>query len=149
MPVRGISTGGLIAIAIAGLFLTVLTSGLITTSQTVPTAGTVTAINVGVYADLGCTQNCTSISWGTLSPGNQVTKTVYIKNTGTVPATLSMSTANWVPSNANTHLSLAWNRANYILAVGASVPATLTLTVSTNAAGINSFSFNIVITGTN
>ena len=149
MPIKGTSAGGLIAIAVIGLFLTVLTSGLLTTSQTVPTAGTVTAINVGVYNDLAFTQNCTSINWGTLSPGGQTTKTVYIKNTGTVPATLSMTTANWAPSDASAHLSLSWNRADYVLGVGASVPAVLTLTVSSNIDSITSFSFNIVITGTN
>jgi hypothetical protein len=149
MQIKGMSTGGLIAIAMAGLFLTVLTSGLITASKTVPTTGTVTAINVGVYSDLAFTQECTSINWGTISPGNQITRTVYIKNTGTVPATLTMTTASWVPSNANTYLTLNWNRQDYALGVGASVPAILTLTVSSNTAGITNFSFNIVITGTN
>ena len=149
MSLRGISAGGLIAVAITGLFLTVLTSGLITASQTVPTAGTVTAIHVGVYTDSACTQNCSSISWGALSPGNQTTKTVYIKNTGTMPITLSMTTASWVPSNANTYLTASWNRGNNVLSPGASVSAGLTLTVSSNAASITSFSFNIVITGTN
>jgi hypothetical protein len=149
MKAKALSTSAIIAIAVTGLFLTLLTTGLLTSSQTVSSIGTVTALNVGVYSDSACTQNCTSIDWGTLAPGNSTTKTVYIKNTGSVPATLSMATTNWVPSNANTYLTLTWNRANYVLNAGTSVSATLTLTASSSAGAITTFSVSIVITGTN
>lgn len=145
---KAISTNTIIAIALTGLFLTVLTSGQLLTSQTVPNTGTVSAINVGVYTDAACTINCTSISWGTLSPGTTATRTVYVKNTGNIPVRLSMTNSSWVPSNANTYLTLTWNLANYPLAAGASVPATFTLTASAFAGNITTFSFNIVVTGT-
>jgi hypothetical protein len=41
-----------------------------------------------------------------------------------------------------------WNRAGYVLAVGASVQAVLSLTVSSSISGVTSFSFDITITGT-
>ena len=148
MAIRKISTGATIAIAVTGLFLTLITAGLLTTSQTVPSAGTITAVNVGVYSDSACTQNLTSINWGTLPPGNSTTRTIYIKNTGTGSITLSMTTANWIPSNANTYLTLTWDRANYVLNANVSVSATLTLAASVSAGNITSFSFNIIITGT-
>src|SRR3990170_4219073 len=148
MAIRKISTGATIAIAVTGLFLTLITAGALTTSQTVPSTGSITTVNVGVYNDAACTQNCTSIDWGTLPPGNSTTRTVYVKNTGTGSLTLSMTTANWVPSNANTYLTLTWNRANYVLNANTSVSATLTLTASASAGNITSFSFNIIITGT-
>jgi hypothetical protein len=148
MAMRKISMGAMIAVAVTGLFLTMLTAGVLTSSQTVQSGGTITAVNVGVYSDIGCTQNCTSIDWGTLAPGNSMTRTIYVKNTGTVSVTLSMATANWVPSNANTYLTLAWNRDSYVLAAGNSVSATLTLTASASAGSITTFSFNIIITGT-
>ena len=148
METRKISVGALIAIVATGLFLTLLTSGLLMSSQTVQSGGTVSSVNVGVYSDSGCTQNCTTLDWGAITPGNSVTRTVYVKNTGTLPLTLSMTTGNWVPSNANTYLTLTWNQGGAVLAAGNSVTAILTLTASSSAGNLTSFSFNIIITGT-
>jgi hypothetical protein len=148
MNLPKLSIGATIAIAVTGLFLTMLTAGALVSSQTVPSGGTITAVNVGVYSNSQCTTNCTSIDWGMLSPGGSTTRTIYIKNTGTVPVTLSMATANWSPSNANNYLTVTWNRANNVLAAGSSVSATLTLTASSSAGSITNFSFDIVITGT-
>ena len=148
MELRKISTGAAIAIAATGLFMTLLTTGLLMSSQTLQSSGTVTAVNVGVYSDSGCTQNCTSIDWGTMAPGNSSTRTIYIKNIGTIPMTLSMTTGSWVPSNANTYISLSWNQGGTVLSAGQSTAATLTLSASASAGNITSFSFNITITGT-
>jgi hypothetical protein len=148
MELRKISTGAAIAIAATGLFMTLLTTGLLMSSQTLQSNGTVTAVNVGVYSDSGCTQNCTSIDWRTIAPGNSSTRTIYIKNIGTIPMTLSMTTGSWVPSNANTYISLSWNRGGTVLSAGQSISATLTLSASSSAGNITSFSFNMTITGT-
>ena len=150
METRKISTGAAIAIAATGLFLTLLTSGLLLTSQTVPSNGTVlSTINVGVYNDQVCAQNCTSINWSTIAPGSSTTKTFYVKNTGTLPMTLNMATSGWNPSNANGPITLGWNREGTVLNASQSINATLTLTVSpTIDSSITDFSFNITITGT-
>jgi hypothetical protein len=148
MAMQKTAIGAIIGTAAIGLFLTMLTAGVLTSSQSVQSSGTITAVNVGVYSDSGCTQNLTSIDWGTLAPGNSTSRTIYIQNTGTIPVTLSMATSNWVPSNANTYLTLTWNRANYVLNPNTSVSATLTLTASSSAGAITTFSFNIIITGT-
>src|SRR3990170_4090704 len=141
MAMRKISMGAMIAVAVTGLFLTMITAGVLTANQTVPSGGTVTAVNVGVYTDSACTVNCTSIDWEALAPTNSTTRTVYVKNTGTIPVTLSMTTTNWVPSSASTYLTLTWNRANYVLAAGGSVSATLTLAASASAGAITTFNF--------
>jgi hypothetical protein len=150
MEMRKISTGTIIAIAATGLFLTLLTSGLLLSSQTVPSNGTVlSTVNVGIYNDQACTQNCTSISWGTLAPGSSTIKTVYVKNTGTLPMTLDMATSGWNPSNADGPITLGWNREGAALNASQSINATLTLTVSPSInSSITVFSFNITITGT-
>jgi hypothetical protein len=148
MNLPKLSLGATIAIAVTGLFLTMITAGALVSSQTIPSGGTITAVNVGVYSNSACTSNCTSIDWGTLSPGGSTTKTIYVKNTGTIPVTLSMAPANWSPSNANNYLTVTWNRANYALAAGASVSAILTLTASSSAGSLTNFSFDVVITGT-
>ena len=147
MAMRKISMGAIIAVAVTGLFLTMVTAGLLTANQTVPSGGTITAVNLGVYTDSGCTTNCTSLDWGALAPGNTTNRTVYLKNIGTLPETLTMTTTNW-SANANNYLTVTCNQANQVLAVGQSVAAILTLTASANAGNITTFSFNVVLTGT-
>lgn len=131
-----------------GLILTVTTAGLLSVSQTVSSTGTVTAVNVGVYEDSACTQTLTSIDWGTISPGNSVTRTVYVKNTGNTPITLSMTKTGWNPAGADGPITVTWNKEGTALSAGQSTAATLTLTVSSGISGITTFSVNIVITGT-
>jgi len=148
MMLRKISRGAIIAIVMIGLILTVTTTGLLSVSQSIQSSGTVTAINLGVYSDSGCTIPKTSLDWGTISPGNTMTSTVYVKNTGNGAVTLSMTKTGWDPAGANGPITLTWNRESTTLSVGQSVAAVLTLSVSSGISGITTFSVNIVITGT-
>ena len=145
---RKLSTGAIIALTATAIFLTLVTAGLIAT-QTIPSDGTVvSAANIGAYTDSDCTQNCTHISWGTLNPDTTTNKTVYVKNTGTVPITLTMTTESWTPTDADDYLTLTWNQQNTILDPDETTPATLTLTVAQDTGDLTSFSLNIIITGT-
>jgi len=146
MATPKLSTGVIIALAATSIFLTLVTAGIIAT-QTIPSNGTVTTINVGVYSDSGCTQNCTSINWGSLYPGNSTSITVYVKNTGTIPITLTMTTNSWTPTNASECLTITWDQEDTILNAGAEVPANLTLTADLDTGSLTDFSVNIVITG--
>lgn len=148
MAMRKFSTGVIIAIAVVVLVLTATSAGVLTVSQSLSSSGTVTAVNVGVYSNAECTQTLTSINWGTISPGGSVAQTIYVKNTGNTQITLSMSTTNWNPPEANGPLTITWNKQGTTLAVGQSTAATLTLTASPSTSGITTFSVNIVITGT-
>lgn len=117
--------------------------------QAVPSQGTVAAVNVGVYENSECTQNCTSINWGTIIPGSQINKTVYVKNIGNVPMTITMTTESWLPTNASSLVTLTWNRQDTTLNFNQSIGATLTLAAAASAeANLTDFSFNIIITGT-
>jgi hypothetical protein len=143
------SIGIIIAVAATGIILTFVTSGLLLASQNVQYNGTISAVNVGVYTNSACTNNCTSIYGGTMSPGMSYTDTVYVKNTGNTPVTLSMTTSDWNPSAAEGPIALTWNRDDYNLDPGDGVSATLTLSISsTISSSISSFSFKITITGT-
>jgi hypothetical protein len=135
-----------ISVAIMALMLTA--AGLLSANQTVPLSGTINAVNVGVYSDSDCTINCTSLNVGSLNPGDSATQTVYVKNTGNVPVTLSMAISNWDPTSASSYLTLSWDRTSYALAVGASVQATLTLTAASDTGSLTSFSCDVTITGT-
>lgn len=143
-----IPMGAAIALAVTGLLLSTITVGVLTANQTMPTSSSISSVNVGVYTDGECNNNCTSINWGSLAPGDTITKTVYVKNNGTIPLTLSLTTKSWEPSNAPIYLTVIWDREGIILEAGNSTVATLTLTASNSAANIKTFSFNIDFTGT-
>lgn len=146
MGIPKLSSGLIIALAITGVFLTLVTAGIIAT-QTVASNGTVSSVNVGVYSNIQCSQNCTSLAWGNLYPGDSTSKTIYVKNTGTIPITLSMTTASWTPTTADDYLTLSWNKQNTVLDPGESTPATITLSADSDTGSLTSFSFNIVIAG--
>jgi hypothetical protein len=113
----------------------------------IPSTGTITAIGVNVFSDAACTQNVTTINWGVLSPGSITNYQAYIKSTSNVPITLSLGTDSWNPVNASTYITLGWSYSGTVLQPNASLPMTLTLTVSSSVTGFSSFSFNIDITG--
>ena len=140
-----------VALVIIAIALSHITFSVVTTSQTVSSAGTIsTSVNLGVYSDSACTIPLSSISWGTLTPGGTTTQTIYIKNTSIdLSLTLSMTTSSWSPASANGPITITWNQQSSDLQPGASVAAILTLTVSSSISDVTSFSVNINIGGTN
>jgi hypothetical protein len=124
-----------------------VTLAVLNVTRAIPSSGMVVAVNVGVYCDSACTLNLTSIGWANVYPGSSVSRTIYMKNTGNAPVTLSLNTASWNPAIADGQITLALDRENVVLNAGQSTPATLTLNVSQGISGVTSFSMNIVITG--
>lgn len=147
MASQKFNVGIIIALIASGILLTITATGLLTGSQTVPVSGTISTVNVGVYTDAACSQNCTNLNLGTVLPGDSVEQIIYIKNTGTTTVTLSMTVNNWNPTNANSYLSLTWNRENTILAPEESIQATLTLTSTEEANNLSSFGCALTFTG--
>ena len=128
--------------------LSIITSGLLTGQRAVSSTGTISSsINLDVYYDAGCTQNCSTINWGSLSPGITVNQTIYVMNSGNTPVTLDLSTSNWSPASASSYFILTWDQEGNSLPVGSVVPATLTLTVASDTGSLTDFSFNIMISG--
>jgi hypothetical protein len=148
MSVKKIHTVALVVCTVALTILTMTTTGLLSVNQTISSTGAVTAINVGVYSDSTCTNELTSIDWGTISPGNSKDITIYLKNTGNAQITLSMTTTNWTPVSADGPVTLLWDKENAKLNPDQVATATLTLSISESINGIINFSFDIVITGT-
>jgi hypothetical protein len=148
MNIKKIPVTAVIALTIAALALTLTTAAILSANQTVPLNGAINAVNLGVYSDSECTQTATALNVGTLSPGGTATQTIYIKNTGNIPETLTMTTNNWNPTNASTSLTLTWNRQNTVLSAGLSIQATLTLTAASNTGSLTTFSCDVTLTGT-
>lgn len=123
--------------------------GLLSYSTCISSSGVIASVNLAVYWDNTCTNSVTAIDWGTISPGGSKSVQVYVKNSGNIPITLSLSTESWNPSNAGNYITLTWD---YIsgtkIQPGSVQKITLTLVVSSNVQGITNFSFNIVIAGT-
>jgi hypothetical protein len=136
------------AIAITGLLLTIAVLAALSDSTTIPVDGTINTVNVEAYSDSSCTQPVTTISLGNVSPGSSVSETIYIKNSGTVPVTLTMDSSGWSPAEASSYLTLSWDRHNHVLGADASVSATLTLTAESDTGSLTTFSCSMTITGT-
>ncbi len=141
---------GVIILMILAISLTLTTYAALATSQTVLSAGGVkVTANLGVYSDSTLQTNLTTINWGSPTPGTNVTKTIYIKNTGEgVSLALSMATSGWVPTNANGPITLTWNQEGTRLFPGQSTAAVLTLVVSPTVVDITNFTVSISISGT-
>jgi len=127
-----------------GLLGPVVSSALM--NRTISNTGSIKAIGVGVYWDQACTNPVSSINWGVLEPGSNVSRTVYIRNEGNTAARLAMTASNWSPPNASSYIALSWDYGGQTLNVSEVIQVTLTLSVSANIAGITSFSFDITIT---
>lgn len=74
--------------------------GTLVTTRTVSNSGNIrvvtpSSVQLGVYSDSCCTTALSSVSWGTLDLGTTATATIYLKNEGNVPLTLSINASNW------------------------------------------------------
>lgn len=123
-------------------------AGMFTASRTVTNTGNLKTAGVAVYWNKNGTNETRSIDWGTLNPNSTKSFTFYVKNNGTAPVVLSMSTGNWNPSNAQGYLPLNWNCTGWSLNATDTVGATLTMSVLPDITGITNFSFEITLTGT-
>ncbi|MFA5365888.1 MAG: hypothetical protein WC325_11965 [Candidatus Bathyarchaeia archaeon] len=147
---KQISTHVFLAIIVVVMVLSLSTLGLLTITQNITSSGTITTAtaNLGVFWDSNCAIPLSAISWGAVSPGSSVSQTIYIKNTGDIPLTLSMSTSSWNPATAGNSVAITWNREGTVLAAGQIISAELTLAVASGISGVTTFSVNILISGT-
>lgn len=146
MAMQKVFIGTISAVAVVLLMTSVL--AILTTNRSIPNSGEIKAVNVSVYQDSACTQPLSSWTWGLMDPGSSAVKTMYVKNQGNAPMTLNLMTTTWAPSNASTYITVTWNREGTVVNAGSSVQANVTLSVSPSIAGIASFTFTMVITGT-
>jgi len=105
----------------------------------------VTVIGVGVYWDANCSSSVSSLDWGSVKPGSNVTKTVFIRNEGNEPSTLFLNTTNWNPRDASDFIKLNWDYNEYIINPQETTEVTLTLSVDQATEEVKDFSFDIII----
>ena len=115
-----------------------------------PSSGAVDASVVGIetYWDSKCTQRVSSIEWGSLEPGTTKTVTLFLKNRGKNPVTLSYYVSDLQPTEIANYLTLNWDYTGQAIAFKEVVQVTFALCVSENAETIATFSFDIDIVTT-
>ncbi len=134
-----------VIVVIGLVFIILLSSGALA-SGAAPRRSTEKA-RISVYADSACTRRINSISWGNLSAGAMINKTVYVKNIGTVTLTLKLSTTSLKPTSAGNYITCSWNREGATISPKRISSAVITLHVSPTISGNVSFSMNIVVAG--
>lgn len=95
-----------------------------------------------VYSDAALSGEVTSIQWGTLTPSQNVTRTVYLYSSKDLPPA-SVSMADVEPPGFASYADLSCNAV--LLNAGAVTPLDVTLSIHPDIANITSFSFKVVI----
>ena len=91
----------IVMIAMAGYGLTIVASGALQAWWGIESSGSmIETVDLGCYWNNYCTNTATAIDWGSLSPGDSISRVIYIQNEGTAAVTLSMVTENWDPTSA-------------------------------------------------
>lgn len=96
-----------------------------------------------VYWGSNCSSLVTNIDWGVLSPGENSSKTVYLRNEGNTAIILSMNTSGWSPAQAQSYISVSWNYSGLALDPLEIVPVSFELQVDPKIMNITSFDFYI------
>jgi hypothetical protein len=87
------------------------------------------------------------VVWGSIEVGNSVSRTIYVENSGDDGVTLILSTENWSPVGAASVLQFSWDYDGSTIVSGEVRGIVLTLSVAPSVSGVDTFSFDIVITG--
>jgi hypothetical protein len=131
-------------LASTGVAITIIWVAVLSVSNNI----IINAVGVEAYSNSACTQPVTSLNVGYVNPDTVVNQTIYVKNSGTMPITLTMIANSWSPTATPSCLTLTWNRQNYILDAEDSVSATLMLSVASDKVGVTTFNCNVTIVGT-
>lgn len=123
-----------------------LSSGFLASAASNKSAPSKTRLDV--YSDSACKREITSIDWGSFMVGESISKTVYIKNTGTTQLTLHLEKTELSPSSVSNTFSLVWDSEDIVIKPNQKITATLTLTTTGDFNASTDFDMNVIITGT-
>jgi hypothetical protein len=108
----------------------------------------VESFNVDVYWDAGGNYQVTSIDWGELHPSSTRKISIFVRNKVLNPdCFIYLWTEDWIPPEASAFIKLDWNYSGRKVAVGETLPVTLTLKIAPSIYGVDDFRFNITIFG--
>jgi hypothetical protein len=130
--------------ALAG---SLVTYGLLSGAVRVPSRAQVKSVCVDAFNDADCTVQLTMIDWGFLEPGQTKNCSAYLKSTSNAAITVSMSTEDWNPLNATSVIGCVWDAEGRQISADEVIAVNFILAVNESTAGLKSFSFTVVITG--
>jgi len=136
----------LVATALVITFLMTSSPSILPT-QAGSSRGSVQTVGVGAYWNRVCTKRVSTIDWGVVSLGSTKKVTIYVRNEGNTVITLKLVPENWNPSDAPKYVSVSWSYLGQTIKPSKVIGVTLSLTVLSNASGINSFAFGTTIYG--
>jgi len=133
-----------LALSLVGLVLPA-----VQTSRTVSNTGAVKAVGVSLYNNTECTISVSSIPWGFMEPGGTKQYIMYARNEGgyNIYLTLDIDEDSWIPPEASGYLVLSWDYDNSTIIPNDVEEITLYLYCDPSVTGIDTFSFDIIITG--
>ncbi|MEJ2242482.1 MAG: hypothetical protein P8Y18_10130 [Candidatus Bathyarchaeota archaeon] len=101
--------------------------------------------DVNIYWDQKGTQRVSGINWGSLTPGNEKTITLFVENNNKEPIFLDFIVSNWSPSEISNYLTLNWDYDGSIIGFKEKIQINFTLTVSEKITSEQNFNFDITI----
>lgn len=117
-------------------------------STTTPTDTT-----IQFFTDESTTTQATSINWGTITPGQTVTRILYMKNNSPTSKAVTMSTTDWILKSSdgtvlnNTiyqqYFTFTWDYDGVVIDGDNIASTVLTLTVSADINMVSTFAFNM------
>ena len=145
----------LFVLCCALLFAAGYTFAALTATKNVPSGATmITDVNLSVYNSLSTPIEVTFIDWQTMLPSQVRTFELWVQDDAEIPLYVSISTKNWVPSNASDTMTFTytygnnWEIAKYpTLQPHQRASFFLTLTAGENPPS-GALSFTIVVSGT-
>ena len=134
---------------IAALLISIIPVGFVYAalqySVTISTHGIIISREFNFYSDSACASKVSSIDWGTLEPGQQVNRTLYMKSSLASDVSASLAVRNFEPAVGSSYLVLAWDYLGAPIASGQVLLVTFTLRVASTVTGISLFSFDIEV----
>lgn len=105
-------------------------------------------IDLDIYSEIECINKKTEIEWGSIEAGRSVSRTIYIKNSGSVEVVLSFLLDEWNPVETSRYLTLLWDYDGRPVKIGNVLRIKLTLTVDSSINGVDQFSFDVIFIAT-
>jgi hypothetical protein len=129
------------------ILLSPYTFGLLSAQHMTSSTGIVASVDIAVYQNSAGTQNLTTLNWGTIYPGQDITHVIYVQNTGNVNMTLQLDAANWYPSATAEYITVNWDFTPGDLITPRTItPIQIRLSVSVDIQNIQTFDFDILLT---
>jgi hypothetical protein len=138
----------LISVSALSLVTPVISKKPDKTARELPNDSAVNDVGIETYWDSKCTRRVSSIDWGSLEPGANKTVTIFIKNKGKNPVTLSYHISNCNPFEIINWLTLTWDYTGQSIQFKEVIQVVFALYVSENAETMETFSFDIGIIDT-